>query len=130
MIRSHVLDGARISTRIGDKFVVEADQPAPYGDDTAPSPFDIFLSGISACAAYYAQRYCQKWKLPHEGISVDLVPTYGEKHAVIDITLNINVPASFPREHLDGLLRNAGACPVKKTLEVPPTVSLKIAAAD
>lgn len=126
MIRSHVLDNARISTQLGEKFVVESDQPAPYGDDAAPSPFDIFLSGISACTAYFAQRYCRKWKLPHEGISVDLVPTFDSKHALIGVELKLNVPDSFPREHLEGLLKNAGACPVKKAMESPPQMSLAL----
>lgn len=126
IIRSHVLDGARISTQLGEKFVVESDQPAPFGDDSAPSPFDIFLSGISACTAYFAQRYCRKWKLPHEGITVDLIPSFNDKHALIGVELKLNVPASFPREHLDGLLKNAGACPVKKALESPPALSLAI----
>ncbi len=127
MIRSHVLDGARIRTRIEDKFTIDSDQPAPHGEDTGASPFDIFLSGVSACAAYFAQRYCRKWKLPHEGISVDLIPTFNDKHVLVDVALKINVPESFPREHLDGLLKNAHACPVKKVLENPPPVTLVIA---
>ena len=126
MIISHVLDGARISTKIGDKFSVESDQPAPFGEDTAPSPFDIFLSGIVACTAYFAQRYCRKWKLPHNGISVELEPVFNAQHALTDISLRLKVPASFPREHLPGLLKTAGACPVKKALETPPAIKLDV----
>ncbi|MBK6906662.1 MAG: OsmC family protein [Rhodocyclaceae bacterium] len=127
MIRSHVLDGAKIETQIDDKFAISSDQPAPHGEDSAPSPFDVFLAGISGCAAYFAQRYCRKWKLPHEGISVDLIPSFDDRHALIGVDLRINVPDSFPREHLDGLLKNANACPVKKALENPPQVSLGFA---
>ncbi len=126
IIRSQLLDGARISTQLGEKFTIEADQPDPYGTDTAPSPFDVFLSGISACTAYFAQRYCRKWKLAHEGITVDLIPSYDDKHALIAVDLKLNVPDSFPREHLAGLLKNAGACPVKKAMESPPKMSLTI----
>lgn len=128
IIRSHISDGARISTQIGENFVIEADQPAPFGDDSAPSPFDIFLSGASACAAYFAQRYCRKWKLPHDGISVDIIPTYNDKHALVDVILKINIPDAFPSEHREGLLKNAGLCPVKNALESPLTISLTIAA--
>jgi putative redox protein len=123
---SYVLDGAKISTSIGGKFSIDSDQPAPFGEDTAPSPFDIFLSGIGACTAYFAQRYCRKWKLPHEGIAVDLEPVFNAQHVLTDVRLKLRVPASFPREHLTGLLRNASACPVKKALEAPPVVSLEL----
>jgi ribosomal protein S12 methylthiotransferase accessory factor len=92
----------------------------------APWLFDIFLSGIGACTAYFAQRYCRKWKRPHDGITVDLEPVFNALQVLCDVRLKLKVPASFPREHLPGLLRNAGACPVKKALETPPTVSLEL----
>lgn len=126
MIISQVLEGAKVTTRIGEKFAIDADQPVPFGDDQAPSPFDIFLAGISACTAYFAQRYCRKWKLSHEGISVELEPIYDTQHKLTDVRMRLKVPASFPKEHLAGLLKNAGACPVKKALESPPALSLEL----
>jgi ribosomal protein S12 methylthiotransferase accessory factor len=126
MFVSQILDGAAIKTRIGDKFVIDCDQPAPFGEDKGPSPYDVFLASVAACAAYFAQRYCRKWKLSHEGITVELEPTFGPQHSLTDLKLHLRVPASFPREHLDGLLRNAGACPVKKALETPPSISLDL----
>jgi ribosomal protein S12 methylthiotransferase accessory factor len=127
MIVSHVLDGARIATRIDDKFSLDSDQPAPFGADTAPAPYDIFLSGVAACTAYFAQRYCRKWNLPHEGIAVELEPVFNAQHVLTDLKLRLKVPASFPKDHIEGLLRNAGACPVKRTLETPPAISLAVA---
>lgn len=124
-VSSAVLDGARISTSIDGKFRLESDQPPPFGEDTAPAPCDIFLSGVAACTAYFAQRYCRKWKLPHEGISVDLEPAFDARHVLTDIRNLLNVPDSFPKDHLAGLLRNASACLVKKALESPPTVPLE-----
>ena len=126
MIVSTVLERAKISTRISDKFIIDSDQPPPFGDDGAPAPFDIFLSGISACAAYFAQRYCRKWKLPHEGITVELESIFNAQHVLTDVRMKLKVPASFPRDHLPGLLRNAGACPVKKALENPPALTLEL----
>lgn len=126
MIVSHVLDGAKIGTDIEGKFSIASDQPAPWGEDTAPAPFDIFLSGVAACTAYFAQRYCRKWNLSHEGIRVELEPVFNAQHALTDVRLRLRVPASFPRDHLPGLLRNAGACPVKKALENPPALSLEV----
>jgi putative redox protein len=125
MIISYVLDGAKITTRVDDKFSIESDQPAPFGEDTAPAPYDIFLSGVSACTAYFAQRYCRKWDIPHDGISVELEPIFNTLHILTNLKLKIKVPASFPKDHVAGLLRNAGACPVKKALETPPAISIE-----
>ena len=128
MIVSSVLDGAKITTHIDDKFFIETDQPPPFGDDKAPSPFDFFLASFSACTAYFAQRYCRKWNLPHEGITVELDPVFSAKHVLTDIHLRLRVPAGFPPDHLPGLLRNAGACPVKKAMDAPPVVTLELIA--
>lgn len=128
MITSRVLDGARVESLVDGKFILASDQPAPIGADAAPSPFDLFLAGIAACTAYYAQRYCRKWNLPHAGIEVDLEPVFDEKHMLTDVRMKLRVPATFPAEHLGGLLKNAGNCLVKKTLEFPPKISLDLAA--
>jgi ribosomal protein S12 methylthiotransferase accessory factor len=125
LLISHLLDGAKISTRIDDKFTIDNDQPAPFGTDTAPAPYDVFLAGVVACTAYFAQRYCRKWNLPHEGITVELEPVFNAQHLLTDLKLRVKVPADFPTDHVAGLLRNAGACPVKKTLENPPQISLE-----
>lgn len=129
MIISRPLDGARVDTLVNGKFTLQSDQPLPNGEDTAPTPFDIFLAGIASCTAFYAQRYCRKWQLPHEGIEVELEPVYNERHLLIDIRMKLKVPASFPADHLPGLLKNAGNCLVKKTMEAPPTLSLELAVA-
>lgn len=126
MIVSYVKDGAKIATNIEGKFDILNDQPQPYGEDTAPAPFDVFLAGVAACTAYFAQRYCRKWNLSHEGISVELEPVFNAQHALTDVKLKLKVPASFPQEHHQGLMRNAGACPVKKALESPPSISLDL----
>ena len=127
MIISTPLDGAKVDTLINGKFSIMADQPSPMGDDEAPTPFDIFLAGIASCTAFYAQRYCRKWKLPHDGISVALEPIFNQKHLLTDVKMTLNVPASFPADHLPGLLKNAGNCLVKKTMETPPEISLLLA---
>ena len=129
MFVSRPLEGAKVNTLINGKFSILSDQPLPHGEDTAPTPFDIFLAGISSCTAFFAQRYCRKWNLPHEGIVVELEPVYNEKHLLTDIKMKLNVPASFPADHLPGLLKNASNCLVKKTMEAPPSISVELVSA-
>lgn len=125
LLISQLHEGAKISTRIDDKFTLENDQPAPFGADLAPAPFDVFLVGVCACAAYFAQVYCRKWNLSHEGISVELEPVFTPAHKLAEIKLRLKLPADFPEEHIAGIERNAAACPVKKTLENPPQILME-----
>lgn len=127
MIISYPRQGAKVETVVNGRFSLISDQPEPMGDDEAPTPFDIFLAGIASCTAFYAQRYCRKWKLPHDGITVALEPVFTEKHLLSEVKMRLNVPAAFPAEHLPGLLKNAGNCLVKKTMETPPEISLVLA---
>lgn len=126
MIVSRPLEGAKVDTVVNGRFSIMADQPAPFGDDDAPTPFDIFLAGIASCTAFFAQRYCRKWKLPHEGIAVELEPVYNDKHLLADVKMKLKVPAGFPADHLPGLLKNASNCLVKKTMETPPEISVEL----
>ena len=126
MIVSRPLEGAKVDTVVNGKFSIPCDQPTPSGEDSAPTPFDLFLASIASCTAFYAQRYCRKWKLPHEGIEVRIEPIYDSKHLLADLKLKLKVPESFPADHLPGLMKNAGNCLVKKTLEVPPPVSIEL----
>ena len=129
MIVSRPLEGAKVDTLVNGKFSIPCDQPSPFGEDSAATPFDLFLVSVASCTAFYAQRYCRKWKLPHEGITVELEPTYDSKHLLTDLKMQLKVPASFPADHLPGLLKNAGNCLVKKTLEAPPPVSIELVTA-
>ncbi len=129
MITTQILDGHKTVTNIDGRFDIATDQPLPQGEDTAPSPFDFFLMAIAACTAYFVQRYCRKWNLPHAGISVDLEPVFSPQHTLTDVKIKIRLPTGFPAEHHAGVMRNAAACPVKKALESPPAIAVELVAA-
>ena len=42
-------------------YTITTDQPKDEGgDESAPSPFDLFLASIATCAGYYVLSFCQK----------------------------------------------------------------------
>ena len=44
-----------------DSFVIRSDQPQSNGgDNSAPSPFDLFLASLGNCAGFFALRFCQQ----------------------------------------------------------------------
>ncbi|MCE1252982.1 MAG: OsmC family protein [Anaerolineae bacterium] len=114
--------GLKVDARFDD-FTVSSDQPANNGgDNSAPSPFLIFLASIGNCAGFYVLSFCKKHDLPVEGVRViERTSTNPTTHMVESIDIEIQVPPSFPAKYHDALVRAADLCKVKQHLEKPPS---------
>ena len=117
--------GARVDAHIGD-FTVKTDQPAAGGgEDSAPTPFTVFLSSIGTCAGIYVLGFCRQRGLPTEGIRlIQRVERNRATGMVEKIDLEIQVPPEFPQKYYDALVRAADQCAVKKHLENPPKIDV------
>ena len=118
--------GKRVDTRIGN-HVIRTDQPvAAGGEDSAPSPFDLFLASIGTCAGIFVAGFCQKRGLPTEGIRIaqrnHVDPETG---ALLRVELDVLVPAGFPEKYLEALVRVADQCKVKKAIQAQPVFEVK-----
>jgi putative redox protein len=96
-------------------FTVETDQPVrDGGDGTAPSPFDLFLASIAACAGYYALAFCKERHLSTEGLAVTMTTERGEISKMIDkVLLEVVPPAGFPEKYRFALVKAVDHCTVK-----------------
>ncbi len=113
--------GARVDAHFRVHEVM-TDQPANGGgEDSAPSPFELFLASIGTCAGIYVLGFCRQRNLPTEGIRI-IQRNHGNRATgMLDsIELEIQVPPSFPKQYHSALIRSAELCKVKKTLENPP----------
>jgi len=114
-----------------NEMVIQTDQPRRHGgDDTAPSPFLLFLASIGTCAGIYVLSFCQERNISTDNISVhqhvDYVVTEdGKSKALSKITLEINVPPDFPAKYHNTLIKVAEQCSVKKALMNPPQFEIK-----
>jgi putative redox protein len=102
-------------------FTVNSDQPLPGGENSAPSPFLLFLASLATCAGYYVLSYCQQHQISTEGIRVVQSMQTDRATGHLDkVTIEIQVPPTFPEKYYDALVRSAEQCKVKKTIEHPP----------
>jgi putative redox protein len=113
--------GKRVDTQIG-RHVIRTDQPVSNGgEDTAPSPFDLFLAAVGTCAGIYVAGFCQKRGLPTEGIRLVQRSRFDpETRVLAGVEIDIEVPAGFPEKYLEALVRVADQCAVKKAIEAQP----------
>ncbi len=117
-------DQLRIEAR---GHVMFADQPVEDGgDDTAPTPTEIFLSGLTACVAFYAERFLRRHKLPTVGLTVSCDYAWVENpHRVSAIELVVEAPG-LTAEKREAFLRVIEHCMVHNTLLVPPNVRINL----
>ncbi len=115
--------GKRVNS-IYKGFLVETDQPeSDGGDDTAPEPYDLFLSSMGTCAGVYILYFCESRDIPIDGIKMTLAFEKNEKtHLVEQIHIRIHLPDAFPAKYRKAVVRAAQMCTVKRSLFKPPEV--------
>ena len=119
------LGGDRFGIGIRDHEVV-VDQPAALGgEDTAPTPTELFVASLTACVAFYARRYLTRHDLPVEGLEVTAdFRTETKPSRVSDVDIAIRLPDGVPGERRAALLAVASHCTVHNSLTTPPTVGI------
>jgi LmbE family N-acetylglucosaminyl deacetylase/uncharacterized OsmC-like protein len=126
----------RVEYRGGDQFdinvrghIISVDQPVKDGgEDTAPTPTELFIASLASCVAFYARRYLKRHDLPTDGLAVESTFEMGSRPArVAGIDVRLILPEGVPPERLDALLAVASHCTVHNTLESTPDVSITLA---
>lgn len=115
----------KISAHFRD-FIVNTDQPvAGGGDNTAPSPFELFLASVGTCAGFFVASFCQSRSIPIGNISIIQTMLRNDTtHMVEKITLNIMLPPDFPEKYKAAVIKAADTCVVKKHLQTPPEIQV------
>ncbi|HZC73905.1 MAG TPA: OsmC family protein [Jatrophihabitans sp.] len=128
-------DEMRVRHLGNDRFAVDVrahsipvDQPvADGGEDTAPTPTELFVAGLASCVAFYARRFLNRHRIDPAGLEVACEYTLGGRPArVSDIDIRITPPAALPVERRDALLAVASHCTVHNTLTEPPAVAITL----
>ncbi|MBE2252032.1 MAG: OsmC family protein [Myxococcus sp.] len=115
----------RVDAHFGH-HVVRTDQPVDNGgDDTAPSPFQMFLASIGTCAGIFVQGFCAKRNLDFSRVRIVERPTFDAQGALKDVALEVELPADFPEKYREPLLRVVEQCSVKKAIAAQPTFTVR-----
>jgi len=107
-------------------FTINSDQPiAGGGDNTAPSPFELFLASIGMCTGFYVSAFCQSRSIPTDNIKItQTVVRNDTTHIVEKVMIDINLPPDFPGKYKAAVIKTAQSCSVKKFLDAPPKIQI------
>lgn len=108
---------------------VMVDQPIEGGgDDSAPTPTELFVASLATCVAFYAGRYLTRHGFSRDGLGVfvgyDMAADRPARVSAIRVT--VRVPAEVPAERRPALAAVVSHCTVHNSLTTPPDVSVDL----
>lgn len=115
-------EGGKVVTAYSHGHVIKTDQPVHSGgQNSAPSPFELFLASIGTCAGIYVKSFCDNRKISTDNMKIIQTAEFDEETGLpTNITLDIKLPADFPEKYKEAVISVAELCKVKKTVANPP----------
>jgi uncharacterized OsmC-like protein len=85
----------------------------------------MFIASLGACIGYFAVRFCQRHKLPTEGLGVAVSWDYAEQpHRIGKIHIRVDLPKGFPAAMEDRLQKVVAGCTIHNSLTHPPQIAV------
>ena len=103
-------------------FEVETDQSKnDGGNNSAPTPSDLFYASIGTCAGIYALNFCEKRDIDPSHIKIAVEFQANQKNSMIEkVVINVDTAPEFPEKYISALVKSMNLCYVKKHFEQPP----------
>lgn len=119
-------DRYRIGVRGHELWVDQAVEDG--GNDSAPTPTELFVAGLASCVAFYAGRFLRRHDLPEEGLGVEAEFAFAkDRPARVDtIGLRVRLPHGIPDERRAALLAVIEHCTVHTSIVRPPEISFEL----
>jgi putative redox protein len=108
---------------------VLVDQPEDAGgQDTAPTPTELFVASLATCVAFYAGRYLTRHGYSREGLAVSAgFDMASDRPArVSGIRLTVQAPADLPADRHPALRAVVSHCTVHNSLAFPPPIAIDL----
>ena len=117
---------------------LQSDEPADWGNDLGPNPYELLLAALGACTSMTLGMYADRKKWPLQGVQVRLGHSrvHAEDCAVCDtregmldqIDAEITLLGDLSENQRQRLMEIANHCPVHRTLlgEIQIRMSLSV----
>jgi len=109
------------------EFVVQTDQPAASGgENSAPTPFELFLASLGTCAGIYVKGFCLQRGISTDTMRIVQTAERDPQGLLGKIQLQIQVPRDFPEKYKSALVNAANLCTVKRVMQQPPKFEIVV----
>lgn len=108
---------------------LQVDQPTEAGgQDSAPTPTELFVTSLATCVAFYAGSYLSRHGYSRDGLgaSVEYELATDRPARVDSIRITLRVPTDLPAERWPALQAVASHCTVHNSLTTPPSVRVEL----
>ena len=114
--------GGKIVTAYSQGHIINTDQPVNNGgQDSAPSPFELYMASIGTCCGIYVKSFCDNRNIPTDKIKIIQTAVYDkETDLPANVKIDIQLPPDFPEKYKASVIHVAGLCKVKKSILAPP----------
>ena len=120
------IDGKRFETFLGPYRIVTDQAKQDGGDGAGPTPPELLLASLGACAGHYAAEYLRARSLPLRGLQINAhAEKAGRPVRLASFRVEVRLPGLEERHRL-GLLRSVQSCLIHNTLESQTTVEVEI----
>jgi putative redox protein len=119
-------EGGKVVTAHTRGHLIRTDQPLDNGgDNSGPTPFDLYLASIGTCAGVYVKSFCDNRQIPTDNIRIIQSTEFDEATGLpVNITVDIQLPPDFPEKYRASVINVAELCKVKKSIAKPPEFSV------
>ena len=120
--------GMRFDAKTRSHTIV-IDQPKEGGGkDEGPTPPELFIASLGACIGVYALWFCQKRKIPYEGmkINVNWSKSTTPPARIDRIDAKIIFPKGCPAEHKTHLIASVEKCLVHNSIIQAPEIKITV----
>jgi putative redox protein len=121
------LEGWRFSSKCRNHEII-SDQPTEEnGQDTGMTPVEMFISSIGCCMGVYAKMFCDRHKIPMEGMNIVLEWNVAKKPSRVgELQAKIMFKKNIDPELQQGIIRMVKHCTVHNTINNPPEINVSI----
>ena len=122
--------GRRVDAQLGH-HTIHTDQPLDNGgDDSAPSPFEVFLGSMGACAGIFVQGFCAKRNIPTDQIRIIQRPQFAPDGSLFAVDFEVQLPQGFPEKYREAVVKAIDGCSVKRAIAAQPKFVVHTTLAD
>ena len=103
-------------------FTLATDQPEKSGgDNSAPSPFELFTASIATCAGYFAVKFCRARKIDTTGMKLTMTYDWDQdQKRYPKMSVELQLPENFPEKYRKAIIKAMDQCVVKQHILQPP----------